>query len=108
MVDLYIIVHPGCFEDFDITGTIVRKKEKLEALMKKEAYLIIDDYESKWAREMHPDMPIPHDNLQVIVVGAYYKTGNHNDWCINNQLKLLKSEGYNVKMNKALSLPDRA
>ena len=106
MVELYLIVHPKCFNNWDIDGTLGEKKKKLEELMRENVYLIIDEEFSEFGEEIHLDMPPPHKDLRVTIIGAYYKSKTTRNWCLDNQFETLKDRGYNVEINKQLSLPD--
>jgi hypothetical protein len=62
--------------------------EGLDKIKKTEDYLVIKIDEDP--RQLHKKMPLPSNELSVIVHGAY------KGWCCSYQLDVLKKSGYDA------------
>lgn len=87
---LYLIVHEDCIDEGRQTNQSKRVKQELERVRREEDFLPIEELHI-----LHPDMPEPSQDLEVMVCGAYY---GKEVWCINRHMKTLKNSGYKAKI----------
>ena len=81
---LYVIVH-GDYLPVTVNGTADCRKE-IARIKNEEAFLEV----SGDAGQVHPDMPSPSDDLEVLVCGGIRNA------CCSAQLRALQAKGYNA------------
>jgi|SRR3989338_2233055 len=101
MSELHIIVHEDAVKAYANIGSGAAKQalDEIERIKTSQKYLGIPSHHEP--KELHPDMPLPTDDLQVFVSGGY------RDTCCLQQLFALREAGYKAKFHPIASCPGR-
>ena len=99
MRELHVIIHEDAVRAYADMGSSTAKSVlgEISQIKTTQNYLEIPSHWKPY--ELHPDMPLPADDLQVFVSGGYKGT------CCTMQLFKLKESGYNAKFHPTANCP---
>jgi hypothetical protein len=97
----YVIVHEGSVNGYAVSGVEAACSVLARIRQIKQEYRFLEISGSMQPFELHPDMPKPRRDLEVLVAGGFLGT------CCAIQAVTLREKGYNAKFDLTACLPGR-